>query len=155
MPTFSFTSVAPKPKTNKKYNKVTQNVVEGIVWIDIEGNYYLLTEDGKTFSFTKDSYNTKSVEKVYVKRIEKRNRCIFIRNGENLGQLDSNYYSPFGVGCHIKGHIVNNCVKFDKILHDYIEGLSTEAIKYFRINKTIIKNAIKCRLKSTLQMTKK
>lgn len=144
MPLFNFNPIV-KPKAKRSYKKTIapSEKIIGVVWIDIEGNYYLVSDDGSKYNFTEDSYRTKDVEIVYVKRIDKHNRLVYARNKDYMPELNGKMFAPFGVGCIIECLKVGYEVKFLKVLNHYNEYKSKDALNYFRSNYKEIAKCLK------------
>lgn len=107
MPYFDFS--LPKKQTAKKrgnnttsYNVVVK-AVNGIVWINVEADYFVDVE-GKLYKIHKDNYSCKGKDKVY-HQCQLNNRVCYIRTKDNLVEC-SKHWLPFAPGCIVFGNIV-------------------------------------------------
>lgn len=154
MPSFDFSVVkkeSNKRKTSnniKKYEVVEKDVV-GIVWIDINANYYVKIND-KHYNIDTECYSCKGKDKVYAQGIDNKQRICIIRNIDEYVECNPNLYLPFASGCIVSGNIIINRFSNSKVFYikktwtnfdndDAHEALSFYKEHYKEINAIILK----------------
>lgn len=152
MPSFSFT-LAKKPAGKRKtsvrtneYEVVDTNVV-GVVWIDINANYFVHTEE-HTYPIKKECYSCKGKSRVYRHGCYDMNRVSYIRLSDNLNECNHTYYIPFAVGCIVSGSIHRNkstnklSFNIRKCWIDYDNEDAHKALEFYRQHLNEINDAI-------------
>lgn len=154
MPSFDFSLVkkeSNKRKTSnniKKYEVVEKDVV-GIVWIDINANYYVKIND-KHHNIDTECYSCKGKDKVYAQGIDDKRRICIIRNIDEYVKCNPNLYLPFAPGCIVSGNIIINRFSNSKVFYikktwinldndDAHEALAFYKEHYKEINAIILK----------------
>lgn len=154
MPSFDFSLVkkeSNKRKTSnniKKYEVVEKDVV-GIVWIDINANYYVKIND-KRYNIDTECYSCKGKDKVYAQGIDDKRRICIIRNIDEYVECNPNLYLPFAPGCIVSGNIIINRFSNSKVFYikktwinldndDAHEALAFYKEHYKEINAIILK----------------
>lgn len=157
MPSFDFSLVKKevnKRKTSNntnKYEVVEKNVV-GIVWIDINANYYIKIGN-KFYNINADCYSCKGRDIVYAQGFDDKRRVCIIRNPGEYIECNHNLYLPFAPGCIVSGDIIINHPLTSKIFNikkiwielnnnDAHEALAFYKEHYKEINAIILKRKL-------------
>lgn len=112
MPFFDFT-ISKKSKgknkitKNNTYSVVSKNI-NGVVTININGNYFVKI-DTIEYSIIPESYSCKNRIYIFMKTLNKINqRVLWIRNADNLQELNTDIYLPFAPRCMCKRRYIKN-----------------------------------------------
>jgi hypothetical protein len=148
MPVFSFSSVTSTRKNNTTPAiKILKSKVVGVVFIDLEGNYYI-NVDGNKHPINISNYSCIGKDPVYAKAPYIDNKRLSIYKGrKDKNSKDLSYgYLPFAPGCIVTGNIIANALfqeTFDikKVTRDRNYPLTKEAYLFWINNwDTICKN---------------
>lgn len=151
MPSFDFSFINKKTSKRKTSNNgvLLRNVV-GVVFIDIDANYYINVDD-KHYNIDKECYSCKGKSRVYAQGINAKHRICYIRNIDKCFECDPNFYLPFAPGIVVSGDIISNMNNkvfyIKKFLFDITNSKSIEALSFYRnhhveINAIILKRRI-------------
>lgn len=150
MPFFDFT-ISKKSKgknkitKNNTYSIVSKNI-NGVVTININGNYFVKV-DTTEYSIIPESYSCKNRILIFFKILSDINqRILWIRNIDNLQELNTDVYLPFAPGVCVKGDIlkINSKLMFriNKVYIDYNNDEANVALKFWKDNYKLINNNI-------------
>ena len=154
MPSFNFSIVKNESNKRKTYNntkkyEVVKKDVIGVVWIDINANYYIKVNN-KFYNINSECYSCKGKDMIYAQGYDDKNRICIIRNPEKCTECNHNLYLPFAPGCIVSGDIIINNPLTDKIFNikkvwidinndDAHEALAFYKEHYKEINAIILK----------------
>lgn len=149
MPNFNFAIINKKESENKKVKtnyETLRKDVEGVIFIDINGEYTVAVEKDK-YKLTKESYSSKGKTIVYAQGFDSKRRLRHIRNSGEKYETNPLFWLPFHAGVLVRGNIVkhlgNTVFNIKKILHDTKNELCDKAFSFYKENyKEINKNII-------------
>lgn len=120
MPLINFNIAIKNNIVPKHRDSIIAKNVIGVVWVTEDAEYYVKLDDGRTYKIHKDCYSCKGKSDIYSQAYD--NRILYIRC-DNLCEQDNNYWLPFGVGCVVKGNIIeiNKGIKFFYIKDCWLE----------------------------------
>lgn len=154
MPSFNFSIVKNESNKRKTYNntkkyEVVKKDVVGVVWIDINANYYIKVNN-KFYNINSECYSCKGKDMIYAQGYDDKNRICIIRSPEKCIECNHNLYLPFAPGCIVSGDIIINNPLTAKIFNikevwidinndDAHEALAFYKEHYKEINAIILK----------------
>lgn len=142
--TFNFNLV--KNKVDKKeYSNIIEKDVEGIICVNLNGEFYISKNNENSYKIHPTSYSCKNKSKVYPLNIDKNKSRICWHRVENKQELSNKAYLPFSAGLIAIGDVIkeNNTIyfKINKVISNNSNKNCKEAFNYFKNNyKEIIKN---------------
>jgi len=146
---FNFALAPVNKKQNNKSTKTTPSKlknIKGVVWIDLEANYFVRVKDihgkSKDYPITKSSYSCKDKESVF--KFNENNSKILLWFRHEFEKINLNYkWKPFAPGVIVDGYIVKyNDKEYIEILNTDITTLTSdgsEAKAFYLENHKIIK----------------
>lgn len=153
MPTFDFSiSKRKEVKSKKTYTtseySILESSVTGVVYITLDACYNVKVND-INYSIMSKNFSCKGVSKVYRQLLDNnKQRVLYVRLDDNKCELGHNLYLPFAPGCVVIGNILEH-TKFKykifdikKVLIDYDNVESQEAIKFYRDNYDVIQEKL-------------
>ena len=159
MPSFNFSVIAKVTKKNKSIsnnkNIIVLHKVQGVVFIDLQGNYRVEFENGESYPIHKDCYSCKGHKEIYRQGEFDKGRFIYVRGQGEYFECDSKHWLPFGVGCVVKGDIILNPISklqsfmIKKCGVDFENVMSIAAINFYRHNIKEINANIKLKHNET------
>lgn len=154
MPSFNFSVVNKESNKRKTYNntkkyEVVEKDLVGVVWIDINANYYIKVNN-KFYNINSECYSCKGKTMIYAQGYDDKNRICIIRSPEKCIECNHNLYLPFAPGCIVSGDIIINNPLTAKIFNikevwidinndDAHEALAFYKEHYKEINAIILK----------------
>lgn len=151
---FSF-NYKDKTKTKKitNYNKyeIVEEELKGVVFIDINGDYYIKVNT-INFPIKSECYNINKSKNVYHRLYN--GRLLYIRT-DTEKELSNHWWIPFAPGCNVSGNIVKNRLGktfFDikKIWTNVHDEIATSAYKFYIDNIEEINKNVRIKINNEL-----
>lgn len=151
---FSF-NYKDKTKTRKITNydryEIVEQELEGIVFIDINGNYSIKV-NSITFPIKPECYNISKKKNIYHRLYN--GRLLYTRY-DTKKELNKCWWIPFAPGCSVIGNIVKNRLDkkfFDikKIWTDIHNEIAIQAYKFYINNIEEINNNVRIKITNEL-----
>ena len=159
MPSFNFSVIAKVTKKNKSIsnnkNIIVLHKVQGVIFINLQGNYRVELDNGDSYSIHKDCYSCKGHKEIYRQGELDKCRFIYVRHQGEYFECNSKHWLPFGVGCVVKGDIILNPITklqsfmIKKCGVDFENAMSIAAMNFYRHNIKEINANIKLKHNET------
>ena len=159
MPSFNFSVIAKVTKKNKSISNnkdvIVLHKIQGIIFIDLQGNYSVKLDNGDSYPIHKDCYSCKGHKEIYRQGEFDKGRFIYIRHQGEYFECDSKHWLPFGVGCIVKGNVIRNPITkiesfvIKKCGVNFENTMSINAMNFYRQNIEKINANIKLKYNET------
>ena len=159
MPSFDFSVIAKVTKKNKSISNnkdiIVLNKVQGIVFIDLQGNYHIELDNGHSYPIHKDCYSCKGHREIYRQGELDKGRFIYVRHQGEYFECDPKHWLPFGIGCIVIGNVIQNAITkiqsfvIKKCGIDFENTMAINAMNFYRNNIKEINTNIKLKRNET------
>lgn len=159
MPSFTFSVIKKVTKKNKSVSNNTDVIVlhkvQGVVFIDLQGNYRVELDNGDSYQIHKDCYSCKGHKEIYRQGELDKGRFIYVRHQGEYFECDSKHWLPFGVGCIVKGNVIQHPITkiqsfmIKKCGVNFENPMAIDAMNFYRHNIKEINANIKLKTNET------
>lgn len=159
MPSFNFSVIAKVTKKNKNISNnndvIVLRKVQGIIFIDLQGNYRVELDNGKSYPIHKDCYSCKGHKEIYRQGEFDKGRFIYVRHQGEYFECNSKHWLPFGVGCIVTGNVIEHHISkiqsfvIKKCGIDFENTMAINAMNFYRNNIKEINTNIKLKHNET------
>ena len=159
MPSFSFSVIKKVTKKNKSISNnkdtIVLHKVQGVIFIDLQGNYRVEFENGKSCPIHKDCYSCKGYKEIYRQGEFDKCRFIYVRHQGEYFECNTKHWLPFGVGCIVTGTVVQHPITkmqsfvIKKCGVNFENAMSIAAMSFYKHNINEINANIKLKYNET------
>lgn len=159
MPSFTFSVIKKVTKKNKSVSNNTDIIVlhkvQGVVFIDLQGDYRVELDNGDSYPIHKDCYSCKGHKEIYRQGELDKGRFIYVRHQGEYFECNTKHWLPFGVGCIVKGNVVQHPITklqsfmIKKCGVNFENPMSIAAMNFYRQNIREINANIKLKHNET------
>jgi hypothetical protein len=159
MPSFSFSVIKKVTKKNKSISNnkdiIVLSKVRGIVFINLQGDYYVELENGEIYPINKDCYSCKGHKEIYRQGEFDRCRFIYVRHQGEYFECNTKHWLPFGIGCIVKGNVIQHHISKQKTFVikkcgvDFDNPRAIAAMQFYKNNIDEINTNIKLKCNET------
>lgn len=159
MPSFSFYVIKKITKKNKSISNnkdtIVLHKVQGVIFIDLQGNYRVEFENGESYPIHKDCYSCKGHKEIYRQGEFDKCRFIYVRHQGEYFECNTKHWLPFGVGCIVTGNVVQHPITkmqsfvIKKCGVNFENSMSIAAMNFYKHNINEINANIKLKYNET------